>query len=206
MTHLVFIGAPGAGKGTVAKQLPEYLQLSTGDMLRAEVGSGSELGNEIKACIDNGHFVSDEMMFSILKSNLPKDADLIFDGYPRNTAQIKFFEELVPNNEDVKVIFFNVDLDLLTDRIVNRSTCGKCGEIHHTKTNPAVDDKCNKCGGEITVRKDDNVDALVARLETFKNDTLPIVDHFKNYPSFKEINASKSPEEVLKEVKEFLSK
>ena len=205
-THLVLIGAPGAGKGTVAKKLKNYTQLSTGDMLRAETAKeNSELGKMVAELIDKGKFVGDELMFDIIKENLPEDEALIFDGYPRNVSQIEYFEKLVPNKENVIPIYFKVDLDILEDRIVNRSTCVDCGEIHNLKSNkPNKDGNCNKCDGELIKRKDDNSEALKARLDTFVKDTLPIVDHFKTYDSYAEIDAEGTPEEVLKRVKEVL--
>jgi adenylate kinase len=206
MKHLVLIGAPGAGKGTVAKELTEYTQLSTGDMLRAEKSKGTPLGDKVASLIDSGKFVDDETMFSIIQENIPKEESLIFDGYPRNISQIAYFEKLVRDKKDVTVIYFKVEFSVLEDRIVNRRTCSVCGEIHNTKTNPPNSKgNCNKCDGKLSLREDDNVDALVERLETFKRETLPIVDHFKDYPSFFEIEASRSPEEVLLDVKKVLN-
>ena len=205
MKHLVLIGAPGAGKGTVAKQLDEYTQLSTGDMLRAEKAKGSELGKMVAELIDNGKFVGDELMFDILKENLPEDKALIFDGYPRNVSQIEYFEKLVPNEEDIIPIYFNIDLEILEDRIVNRSTCVDCGEIHNLKSNkPTADGKCNKCGGELNKRADDNAEALKKRLDTFVKDTFPMVDHFKKYKNYAEVTAEGTPEEVLARVRDVI--
>lgn len=204
--HLVFIGAPGAGKGTVSKQLEEkYTQLSTGDMLRSEIKKGTELGKKVAELINNGNFVDDVTMFNIIQANLPENQSLIFDGYPRNVSQIEYFEKLVINKEDITVVYFNVDLELLEDRVVNRLTCVSCGEIHNTKTNkPTNKGTCNKCGGELNKRKDDNSIAFVKRLDIFRNDTLPIVAHFKTYPDYHEVDASGTPEEVLELVKKVL--
>jgi len=203
MKHLLLIGAPGAGKGTLAKQLTEYVQISTGDILRAEKSKGTELGNKIAKLIDEGKFVDNDTMLELLKTNLPENKQLIFDGYPRNVEQIKYFEQLV-NIEDVIIIHFDVDLNIIEDRIVNRSTCKDCGEIHNTLSNPPKKGACNKCGGELSTRKDDNAEALVTRLEDYKVKTLPVMEYYKNSPNFHSVDGSRSPEEVLVEVNEIL--
>lgn len=202
MKHILLIGAPGAGKGSVAKALNELTQLSTGDMLRTEIAKKTPLGKQVSELIDAGRFVSDDLMFSIIKENIPSNTNLIFDGYPRNMAQIKYFEQLISNKNDILVIYFNIDLNLLEDRIVHRSTCSLCGEIHHTKNNPPKNGKCNKCGGELSNRKDDNKEALKKRLDIFKNETFPIVNYFKKYKNYFEVDASQNLEDVVSLIKE----
>lgn len=202
MKHLLLIGPPAAGKGTFAGACKEYTQISTGDLLRAEKKSGSELGDKIAKLIDEGKFVDDETMFDILKNNLPKNESLIFDGYPRNKTQISFFEDLIDNKDDITVIHFDVDLSILEDRVVNRLTCKDCGKIHNLKSiKPKEDGSCSSCGGKLDKRKDDNADAFKVRLDTYKNETYPIIDHFKNYKNYIKVDANQEYEKVLSDIK-----
>lgn len=206
LMHLVLIGAPGAGKGTVAKELKDFVQLSTGDMLRIEAKKDTPFGTKVADLINNGKFVDNETMFSVIKENLPQGKQLIFDGYPRNVAQIEYFEKLVPNKNNIVVIYFNISPCLLKNRIVNRKTCSVCGEIHNNTTNLPNNGSCNKCGGELNQRKDDNETALLQRIETFEKETLPMLDTFKKYRNYFEVDASQSVDSVIKNVKDIIGK
>lgn len=207
MKHLLLIGPPGAGKGTLAKELNNYTQVSTGDILRAEKASGSELGQYIQNLIDNGKFVDDETMLKLLKKNLPENTQLIFDGYPRNLTQIPYFEKLIKEvdpNYHLDIVFFDMDLNKLEDRIVNRVSCSNkdCGEIYNLKNKaPKKEDTCDKCGSELDKRNDDNAEAFKERLEVYKNNTAPVAEHYKNHKKFHKINADQTPQKVLEEVK-----
>lgn len=204
--HLLLIGAPGAGKGSVSKELKGYTQLSTGDMLRAEAKKDTEFGHKIDNLISNGKFASDEDMFKVLQANLPEDQVLIFDGYPRNKTQIEYFEKLFFSAQnDVAVIYFNADLDIVRDRLVNRLTCESCSEIHNLKSNPPnTEGNCNKCGGSLAKRSDDTVDKAETRLDIFIKNTLPIVDHFNKYPNFLEVDANQELSKTVEIVKKWL--
>lgn len=207
MKHLLLIGPPGAGKGTLAKELNNYTQVSTGDILRAEKASGSELGQYIQSLIDNGKFVDDETMLKLLKKNLPEKTQLIFDGYPRNLTQIPYFEKLikeVDSDYHLDIIFFDMDLNKLEDRIINRVSCSNkdCGEIYNLKNKaPKKEDTCDKCGNELDKRNDDNAEAFKERLEVYKSNTAPVAEHYKSHKNFHKINADQIPQKVLEEVK-----
>ena len=208
MNHLVLVGPPGAGKGTLAKQLTDFTQVSTGDLLRAEIKSGSKLGKYVKDLIDNGNFVDDDTMLDILKNNLPKKQSLIFDGYPRNITQIPYFEKLVKeidNDAVVEVVYFDINLKNLEDRIINRVSCSKCGEIYHLKNKPTKkENTCDICGGSTAKRADDTPKIVKQRLKIYEETTAPIMDHFKKNYKVHTLDANKSAEEVVKELKENL--
>lgn len=207
MEHLLFIGPPGAGKGTIAKKLDQYIQVSTGDLLRAEQKKNSELGKYISDLINNGNFVDDETMFKILKLNLPKNQALIFDGYPRNKEQIKYFEKLINDIDPkakIKVIHFEISLEKLEERLVNRRTCSSCGEIYNLKNKiPKKYGICNLCNGSLQQRRDDNKETVSHRLKTYQKLTEPILNYYRN-KDYIRLDANQSIEFVEKDLKEIL--
>lgn len=216
MKHLILIGPPAAGKGTVSSKLVEnhnYYQLSTGDLLREEVSKGTDLGNKIAALIDKGNMVSDQITLELMTKNLPLDKPIIFDGYPRNIAQAQLLEkELLPalgsKIEDCVPVFFDIDLDQLIHRVVNRRTCSKCGKIHHMVNFPPVNKDgtlvCSSCGAPVSHRKDDTEEAFPTRIETYKKITKPILELYKNHPLYISVKADGSIEEVYNQITKVL--
>ena len=204
MKHLVFIGPPVSGKGTLAKKLSNYTQISTGDLLRDEIKKNPDLGKRIDSLISEGKFLDDETMLDILKENVPKNKPLIFDGYPRNVNQIAYFESLVKEidpNSDVTVVFFNIDLSKLEERIVNRLSCSGCGEIFNLKNKaPKKEDVCDLCGSELVKRKDDNEKAVKKRLNTYQAETFPVLKALKDKSyNIIELDANQDSEIVYNE-------
>lgn len=181
--HLIFIGYPGSGKGTVAKQLAAtHTQISTGDLLRAEIASGSKLGKEIDAVISGGNLVSDEMALALIQANFDPTKNYIFDGFPRTLKQAQMLNELVLKGHDFKAVYFEIDKNLLTDRIIHRRSCPDCGAIYNLKFKaPQVENTCDSCGKVgLTHRKDDTIEVLSTRLAVFENTGGAILDFYKD--------------------------
>ena len=177
---LVLIGAPAAGKGTQAARLVEHYSIahiSTGDMLREEVAKGTELGKEAKAIMDAGGLVSDEIIIAMVKERIKRDdcvKGFILDGFPRTVVQAEKLDEMVALD---KVVYINAPDEVMLERLTARQTCPKCGATYNKLFLPSkVAGICDKCGAELTQRKDDTVEAGKARLATFHNQSEPLVD------------------------------
>lgn len=185
MKCIILIAAPAAGKGTIAKYIEDkygYKHISTGDLLRSEASKDTEFGKEIKSLIDEGKFVSDEVMMKVFEETFKNMKDnVILDGMPRTLNQGKLFEELANNNDDViidKVIYIDIDKNIAIDRIINRASCENCGSVFNK--NLLDTDKCTKCGGNLVSRNDDNLDTYLKRYDTFIKETKPLVDFYKD--------------------------
>ncbi|MAW06660.1 MAG: adenylate kinase [Halobacteriovoraceae bacterium] len=170
LVSLIFIGPPGSGKGTQANLLKKdnYKHISTGDLLRAEVKSGSGLGLEIKEVIDQGKLVSDEIVTRLLEKNLDFSRfKYIFDGYPRNRNQAKVLNSLLPSG-GFKVMYFDADLEGIKERIVSRRVAPHSGEIYNLMTKPPkVDGICDVSGEVLIHRKDDQMEVVNNRFEVY---------------------------------------
>lgn len=181
---IVFLGPPGSGKGTQAKNLcvnNQWLHLSTGDLLRSEIESGSSLGKEIKSVMDSGHFVSDELVVRLVSSNLSKgkEESVVLDGFPRTINQVNLFKKELGRDVDC-VIDFAISTEKLIDRLANRFSCSSCGELYNDVFKKLkVDGVCDSCGGkEFTRREDDNVEVISERINVYKNQTEPLKTYF----------------------------
>src|SRR5690606_4206001 len=164
--QLIFLGAPGSGKGTQAARVVKelgYQHLSTGDLLRNEIKSGSELGQRVTAIMEAGKLVDDATMMDLLRANCDLSGkQYIFDGYPRNADQANVLDENFLKTAPSKAIYFDIDLNILAERLINRRTCADCGEIYNLKSKPPkTDGVCDKCGGHnLQQRKDDNEETV----------------------------------------------
>lgn len=206
--ELIFLGPPACGKGTQTSKLAEYLgfpHVDTGSLLRAEIASESPNGKIAKMYIDKGNLVPVELVGSIIKDRLAQEdcsEGYILDGYPRSVEQADMLEKINDDiNGDIKTdfmaIYFDLDQDVLISRIVNRRSCPKCGEIYNLKYKPTkVEGICDKCGGELIQRKDDNEETAKARFETYFHETAPLIDYYKQRGVLKTINAEGSIDEV----------
>ncbi len=188
MKIIILLGPPGAGKGTQAQRLMAergMVQLSTGDMLRAAKEAGTEIGLKVKAVMDAGELVSDDIVNALIDDKLNVAADhpgFIFDGYPRTQAQAEALDGLLKARkfELDQVIELGVDEVALIDRIVGRFSCGNCGENYHDRYKlPKVDGTCDVCGHhEFKRRPDDNVETVRTRMEEYRAKTAPILPYY----------------------------
>ncbi len=216
MKNLVLLAVQGAGKGTLAKMLSEkywYVHISMGDILRERAQVGDELGNSIKNMIDNGIFVPNETIFEAIEYKItsPECANgYILDGFPRNIEQARGYDELLKKlDKDLGlVINMTIPEELLTQRIIGRRMCKDCGAIYNIYSDemkPKKDGVCDKCGGELYQRADDNPEAMKTRIETYFKVTAPIIDYYKEKNVLYEVDSSNS-ENTLAQVEKLLNK
>jgi len=211
---LILLGAPGAGKGTQAKRLEEaygIVQLSTGDMLRAEVASGSEIGQELKSVMEAGNLVTDELIISMISSRVEQDdckKGYILDGFPRTTAQAEALDKMLEEKGQKldEVIEMVVDEEALVERITGRYTCAKCGQGYHdTFQKPEKEGVCDKCGAtEFTRRADDNEETVRSRLVSYREQTAPIASHYDAKGMLKTVDGMADIDEVTSQLKAIL--
>jgi adenylate kinase len=188
MKHLVIFGAPGSGKGTQSKKLEEKYGVkvvSTGDLLRAEVAAGSEIGKSCADIMAQGKFPDNQIIFQLIELFWERHADatgILYDGFPRTVEQAEFLLTSLRNRGETieAVIDINVDQDVLVKRIAGRFACAKCGEIYNTYfKQPSVEGVCDVCGGtEFKTRADDNVDTVKTRMMMYEQSTAPVLDFF----------------------------
>lgn len=204
----VFLGAPGAGKGTQAKRVAaqaEIAHISTGDMLREEVKSGSELGAEAKTYMDGGQLVPDQLIIDMVKARIQKPdaaSAWILDGFPRTLPQAEALDQnLSGDNALTHVVSFAVPEDVLMGRLTGRRTCSQCGAIWHIEHKPTSQDGvCDNCGGELTQRSDDREEAIGKRLEVYRTQTAPLLAYYGDRGVLREIDANRSPDVVFQEL------
>lgn len=186
--NVILLGPPGAGKGTQAQRLQQeqgLVQLSTGDMLRAAVASGSELGKKAKAIMERGELVPDALMVGLIEDRIAQpDAakGFILDGFPRTEAQARALDKMLDKagKKLDRVVEMEVDEKALTERIVGRFSCGKCGAGYHDKfKRPKVEGVCDVCGSkEFTRRKDDNAETMKTRMAAYRAQTEPLLPYY----------------------------
>lgn len=189
MTRLILLGPPGAGKGTQAKRLSASLgvpQLSTGDMLRAEVAAGSPLGLKVKAVMAAGKLVSDDILIDLVASRIDQPDcrnGFILDGFPRSLPQAEALDRMLTERKGKidRVIELKVDVEALVERIVGRFTCAKCGAGYHDKFHrPKKDGVCDQCGGtEFARRADDKEDKVRTRMDAYTAETAPLLPYYR---------------------------
>ena len=213
--NIILMGPPGAGKGTLAKQLKSALDLvhiSTGDMFRENIKAGTALGVLAKSYIDHGDLVPDEVTIEMLKARLSeKDCEkgFLLDGFPRTLPQAEALEKLAKEiNRPIEVVV-NLDCDNeeLIRRISGRRVCKNCGAPYHIVTmEPKVEGVCDLCGGPLYQRADDNEEALKVRLDHYVKDTKPLLDFYKERGLLESFNSLVGSEELFNQVSTYLNK
>lgn len=198
------LGAPGSGKGTQAKFITQKYalpQISTGDLLRDAVKRETVLGIKAKEFLNTGTLVPDEIVLELLKERLLNDDcsnGFILDGYPRNLTQAK----QLANITDIDlVVNIDVDYSLLVTRITGRRTCKKCGAIFHIEFNPPTQEEtCDKCSGDLYQRTDDTEEIVKKRLETYENQTKPLIEHYTSQGNLKTLISDGTIDEMRQKV------
>ncbi len=208
MKRIVFLGPPGAGKGTQAAGVARELgipHLSTGDILRAAVASGSPLGQEADGYMRAGKLVPDELIFKIVGERLARPdtrSGFLFDGFPRNLAQAETLERLTPID---RVISFEVEPEELVRRLSERRTCPKCQATYHlTFQPPKAAGKCDRDGTALLQRPDDRPEAVAERLRVYAKQTAPLLDFYRQRKLLAPVNGSGTPEAVAKRIRDAL--
>lgn len=210
--NLILFGPPGAGKGTQADNLANHFKLhkiSTGDLLRSEIDKKTILGKEIELRINKGSFVSDDLIYSLIKQTLQNKNiynNFIFDGYPRNLKQALDLNLLLKNhNKKIScVLSLTVDKDTIVKRILGRQTCSKCGLIFNEFYNSATSNK-HICDKKFLVkRSDDNEETILKRLDTYFEKTLPILDFYKEQNLLHEINGIGQIGQIFEEIRRII--
>ncbi|MCQ2815281.1 MAG: adenylate kinase [Bacilli bacterium] len=211
--NIILMGPPGAGKGTLAKQLKSEFNLahiSTGDMFRDAIKAGTELGKLAQSYIDEGHLVPDEVTIGLVKERLSnKDCEngFLLDGFPRTIPQAEALQELSKEIQRPIEVVINLSCDNneLVRRISGRRVCKVCGAPYHIDSaKPKIEGKCDLCGGELIQRKDDNEESLKVRLGDYNLKTKPLLDYYSNLGLLKSFNSLQGKESLFDEVKLFL--
>jgi len=212
--RIVLLGAPGSGKGTQAQKLiTEYgiPQISTGDLLRAAVSSGSALGKKAKAAMDAGQLVSDDIVLSMIKERLQEDdaqKGFILDGFPRNLSQAASLDELLEQtNQPLQgALLIDVNFEVLMQRLTGRLSCKNCGAVFNRFTSPPnVENTCDSCQHELFHRADDNEEVIGKRLKTYENETSPLVNYFKDKGILLSVQGVGEIDDITTAVKQELS-
>ena len=217
-TELIFLGPPACGKGTQTTKLAEFLKLphvDTGSLLRAEIKKESPAGIEAKSYIDKGNLVPVELVSRIIKNRLSEDdckQGYILDGFPRSLEQAEQLTKInseinKDNNVRFMAIYFDIDTSILVERIVNRRSCSKCGEIYNLEFKaPEKDGICDKCGGELIQRKDDTREIAQSRFDTYNRETAPLVKYYTDLGVLKTIDANGTIDEVWERLLEVIER
>jgi len=199
--NLIFLGPPGAGKGTLAVKAVEILgipQISTGSIFRAAIADGTPLGLKVKAIIDAGKLVDDETTIELVKERLTKDdvkKGYILDGFPRTIPQA---EALAGFSKVDKVINFDIPDEGVLERLGGRRVCRKCGYNFHAVFNkPKKEGVCDHCGGEVYIRDDDKPEAVQKRLEVYRAQTAPLIDYYREKGLLLDIDARPMVDQIV---------
>jgi len=208
LMKLIFLGPPGAGKGTLAVRAADILkvlQISTGSIFRAAVGAQSPLGLKVKEIMDSGKLVDDETTIALVKERLAMDDvknGYILDGFPRTIPQA---EALATFSDVEKVINFDIPDPGVIERLGGREVCRKCGfNFHRIFTKTSEQGICDHCGGEVYTREDDKPEAIQKRLEVYREQTAPLIDYYRNKGLLLDIDARPMVDEIVVNFKKAL--
>lgn len=211
--RIVLLGAPGSGKGTQAARLVEHYkvpQIATGDLLRAAVAAGTELGKKAKSAMDEGQLVSDDIVLGMIRERLAQpdtQRGFILDGFPRNIAQAEALDEMLEDlGRPLELgILIDVPLDKLMKRLTGRMTCKHCGAVFNRYTNPPESDhRCDFCQHELVQRDDDNEETVRRRLEVFKEQTAPLVAYYERDGRLARVDGEREIDQIAADLREVL--
>ncbi|MGG3737180.1 adenylate kinase [Aeribacillus pallidus] len=211
--NLVLMGLPGAGKGTQAEKIVEEYgipHISTGDMFRAAIKEGTELGLKAKSFMDKGELVPDEVTIGIVRERLSKDdcqKGFLLDGFPRTVAQAEALENMLQElNKSIDyVLHIDVDKEILMERLTGRRICKECGATYHLVFNPPTNEGiCDRCGGELYQRADDNEETVQNRLDVNIKQMQPLLDFYQEKGYLRTINGQQEIDKVFADVNELL--
>ncbi len=211
--RIVLLGPPGAGKGTLAGLIKEeygVLHVSTGDILRAEMKSGSNLGNEMKKYVESGALVPDEVVTKIVAKKLGEldlAQGIMFDGFPRTQQQADDLDAIL---EDLgfpldATLFMEVDLPVIIQRLTGRRICKECGAVYHLTNMPSkVEGICDVCGGVLYQRPDDNEATIRNRMDVYMSNTAPVIDYYEGQGKLRRVDASQPTQNIVKALSDIL--
>ena len=215
----IFLGPPGSGKGTQTSRLANKLSIphiDTGALLRKNIQDETELGIIAKGFIDKGNLVPLQVVTSVIKERLAQnDCEIgyILDGFPRSLEQAESLDEILADTgrfnlkDDAIAIYFDIDNELLIQRLINRRSCPKCGTIYNLISNPPkIMDYCDICDTKLTLRKDDNEEVARARFVTYEKETAPLYEYFKQLGILEELKADGTISEIWENLKEIVFK
>ncbi len=212
--RLVLLGPPGAGKGTLANRVREkfeVLHISTGDILRKEMKSGSELGQEAKGYVESGGLVPDQLVTRLIESRLSRPETVrqgfLLDGFPRTTAQAQDLDKILEKYAIPLefAVLMEAGLPVILQRLTGRRVCRNCGALYHIKNMPPHQEGiCDRCGGELYQRPDDTEATITKRLEVYQEKTAPIIDYYRKQGKLKTIDAEQETAALMKDLEAFV--
>ena len=205
--NLIFLGPPGAGKGTYAKRVIEKYNIphiSTGDIFREAIANKTELGKQVESIVKSGNLVPDELTNALVEERLQKqdcENGFILDGYPRTLNQAQALDAMLQKMHRTLdgAIYFEVDEETVVNRISTRRTCSNCGKVYNIITlPPKVEGVCDDCGGKLIQRDDDKEEIVRSRYEVYIKNTSPLIEYYRNQNKLFTLDGTKGVEEVMK--------
>jgi len=210
---VILLGGPGAGKGTQADPISEWLgipHISTGQLLRAEIGAASELGLRAKALVEAGNLVSDEIVNELVAQRISREdctGGFLLDGYPRDVGQAVTLQRNLTANDRLFVVDIEVETEKVTARLTGRRTCKYCGAIYHMVASPPKRAGiCNACGGVLMQRSDDREEVIRERFKIYRDITKPLTEFYRQAGVYHRIDGMQVPDQVARDIRQVLEK